>query len=68
MRAIEAAMSSSKGRASVEMFLKYYGERMVSAVGLEIDRIEDEIREKCPGVHYVDLEVRPMLAGGGLPA
>lgn len=39
------------------MFLKYYGERVVSAVGMEIDRIEEDIRKLHPGVRYVDLEV-----------
>ena len=50
-------MSSKQGRESCETFLKLYGENVVSAVGLEIDRIEDEIRRKFPGVHYVDIEV-----------
>lgn len=43
MKATEAALTSHKGRGSVEPFLKYYGQRIVSSVGLEIDRIEAEI-------------------------
>ena len=40
----------------IESFLVKYGDGVIDALGLEVDRIEEEIKKEVPEVKFVDLE------------
>jgi zinc transporter 9 len=48
---------ASADKASFHTFLLQYGEVMCTALGDEIDRIEEKIRAKVPKAKHVDIEV-----------
>lgn len=52
---IEAA-SSTDDRKALELVLQEYGKDMVGALGAEVDRLENEVRELVPGLRHIDLE------------
>jgi len=47
---------ASSDSIAFEAFLVEYGEHICSALGNEIDRIEEQIKERVPGAVHVDLE------------
>jgi zinc transporter 9 len=47
---------ASSDSDAFEQFLVEYGEHICSALGDEIDRIEEQIKERVPGAVHVDLE------------
>jgi solute carrier family 30 (zinc transporter), member 9 len=54
---IEQLFARASGDSgSFERFLVEYGEHICSALGDEIDRIEEQIKERVPGAVHVDLE------------
>lgn len=52
---IEAA-STMADRKGLELVLQEYGKDMVGALGAEVDRLENEVRELVPGLRHIDLE------------
>ena len=40
-----------------EEFMLKHGENIVDLLGAEVDRIENELKQKVPQVRHVDLEV-----------
>jgi len=48
---------ATASRAAFDLFLLTYGEAITTAVGEEIDRIEQKIRQAIPNAKHVDLEV-----------
>lgn len=52
---IEAA-STTDDRKALELVLQEYGKDMVGALGAEVDRLENEVRELVPGLRHIDLE------------
>ncbi len=43
-------------RDAMDMTLMEFGRGVISTVGAEIDRLEIELTDICPGLLYVDLE------------
>ncbi|GAB4512547.1 MAG: hypothetical protein Tsb0020_30590 [Haliangiales bacterium] len=52
----EATAISDLSEAQLSEFSALFGERMLSALSAEIDRIERELRERFPRLRHVDLE------------
>lgn len=46
-----------KTEEDLEKFLLNHGENIVDCLGEQVDRIERELKELHPEIHYVDLEV-----------
>ena len=55
---LQQALSEPSGsdNAQVDRILKAYGKGIISAVGAEVDRLENEIQALNPNVRFVDLE------------
>ena len=56
-------------RNAMDLAMMEFGRGVIRTVGEEIDRLECELRELCPGLYYVDLETdkgRTEKAGGNL--
>lgn len=52
----QALTAPNANQAQVDRLLKAYGKGIISAVGAEVDRLENEIQALNPNVRFVDLE------------
>lgn len=50
-------MQSQNSIEAVEEFMLRHGEKIVDALGMEVDRLEARIRKQNPKVRHVDLEI-----------
>ncbi len=50
-------LQSIRTEEELETFLLAHGERVVSALGTEVDRLEMSIKSKRPEVKHIDLEI-----------
>ncbi|XP_057968782.1 metal tolerance protein C4 isoform X2 [Malania oleifera] len=48
--------AKEKGDAALLKIMSNYGEEVVTALGSEVDRLENEIQEIVPGIRHVDIE------------
>jgi hypothetical protein len=53
---VEEQQESLKTKEGRKSFAREFGDRLTTAVGDEIDRIENDLRERHPELQYLDLE------------